>query len=148
VNVHVAITNRPRDNHLGLRYALDGHRFKPASLRFTVHGLGPGRHRLVVALASNRSAMVSTTFVVRRPPPAKPVPVPAQTPATTTQTPAVTPVVPATTTTTATPPPPRPPSTTTTASPSTSHGTGIPQGNGGDGDADNNGGPSDGDGNI
>lgn len=149
VNVRLTVTHRMQNERDRVRFALDGQNFKPASLMFTLHGLRPGRHRLVVALVGDRSVRASTIFAVRRSPTAKPAPPPTRTPAITTQTAPVTPIAPPiTTTTTATPPPPPPSSPTITASPPSSQGGGIPQGNGGDGDADNNGGPSDGDGNI
>lgn len=126
-----------------LRYTLDQGPVRSASARFTLHDLAPGRHRLVVMLATDRSVRATRTFVVRTPPPA---PVPAPAPATTTQPPAPVPApAPATTTQ---PPAPAPQPTTTTSTPTPTTGSGIPQNNGGDGDSDNNGGPSDGDGNF
>ena len=130
----------PTIRHL-FRYVLDGRIARLGSARLTFHELVPGRHRLLVMLADDRSVRASSFFFVRAPTPVT-APEPAPTTTATTQTPETTPApTPApsqTTTRSATPAPtPAPPST-----------GGIPQGNGGDRDSDNNGGPSDGDGNF
>ena len=128
VSVRVVVHRAPAGAQL--RYVLDSGRPQPARPRFTLNGLAPGRHRLVVFLAADRAVRTATTFDVQ-PPPA-PVPAataPVQAPPTTTPAPPP----PTTTTTTSAPPPPTNP---------------IPQHNGGDADGDNNGAPSDGDGNV
>jgi hypothetical protein len=127
------------------RYVLDRRLARSGSARLTFYNLAPGRHRLEVLSAAERTIRTSTTFTVRAPAPvAIPAPARAQ--------PTVSTAAPAPTTT-ASPPRTTPPSKTTApappkASPPPASG-GIPQGpNAGDGDGDNNGGPSDGDGNI
>lgn len=130
VLVRVALRRAPA--RARLRYSVDHGHAQPAGLRFTLHDLVAGRHRLVVTLLGTREVHASVTFFVHPPPPA-----PAPPPTTTT---------PATTTTTVAPPPPPPPTTTTTTTAPPPNK--IPQNNGGDGDADNNGAPSDGDGNF
>ncbi len=135
VTVRVVLTGAvPRSPVL--RYRLDGSRARRGASQLTFRDLAPGRHHLVVVLASDRSVRGRTVFVVRTPP-APPSPAPVQT----TQPQA--------------PPAPAPaasPPTTTTAAPATrppSRGGIIPQGpTAGDRDNDNNGGPSDGDGNL
>jgi hypothetical protein len=143
--VRVIVTGTPRPVDITLRYIVDGGRARRGSTHFTLHGLRPGRHHLVVRLAGDGAASAGRVFVVTAPPP-PPAPVTTAAPApapTTTAPPAPSP--PPTTTTTSPSPPPAP---TTTASSSPPAGGGIPQNGGGDGDGDNSGGPTDGDGNI
>jgi hypothetical protein len=143
VRVSGALHERPR----ALRFLLDGRRLRETSTRFTLRGLRPGHHRLLVSLVANRAVRAASSFVVGAPARA---PTPARgRPSCCTTTAVAAPEPPAPTTASVAPPAtttaaaPPPPTSTAVAPPN-----GIPQGNGGDMDGDNNGGPSDGDGNV
>ena len=135
LTIRVSLTGAAATGVKALRYVLDGSLTRLGSVRLTFHGLAPGDHHLVVALASRAATNARVSFIV--PAPVVPAPV-APTPAPTQ--------------TSSAPPPPAstpPPATSTTPAPAPTPSGGIPQGpNAGDADGDNHGGPSDGDGNL
>src|SRR5579859_1192356 len=125
LTVHVQLTGASTTGSRPFMFVLDGRLTRLGPTRLTFHGLAPGRHRLVVALAVRPSIRASVNFTVPAPAP----------PATTSAPPPTTPA-PA-------------PATTSPPTQAPAPSSGIPQGpNAGDGDGDNHGGPSDGDGNI
>lgn len=147
VTVRLALTGAKPTGSGSFRYILDG-RASRGSPRRTFHGLGAGRHHLLVMLAADHSVQASRTFVVRAPAPA-PSPAPVAAPAATSPPAPVAPApAPSPSPAPAPGPTPAPAPAPAPSPPPPSHAGGIPQGNGGDMDADNNGGPSDGDGNI
>jgi hypothetical protein len=120
--VHVALSGTARAGRHTFWYLLDHVLRRRGSARLTFTDVVPGRHQLVVFLASSRTVRATTIFHVNAPPP-PPAPAPAPMTA-----------------------PPAAPAPAPAPAPMSSGG--IPQGNGGDMDSDNNGGPSDGDGGI
>jgi hypothetical protein len=137
VTARLALTGEAVIGSVGFRYVLDGRLVRFGTTRLTFHELAPGRHRLVVALATNRSIRATRLFSVQMP---RSTPATSESPVRTEPTreaPAAPETPSQTTRSTSTPTPP----------PAAPEGA-IPQGNGGDHDSDNNGGPSDGDGNV
>jgi hypothetical protein len=135
VAVRVALTGAKASGPRAFRYVLDGRftRFGPP--RLTFHDIVPGRHHLIVALASHPSARATSSFFVT-------APAQAATPSTATSMSSTMPPP-----TTSAPPPATIPEPVPPPTPVPSGG--IPQGpNAGDADGDNRGGASDGDGNI
>ena len=139
LTIRVAVTGATATGPRALKYVLDRNLTRFGAARLTFHGLAPGDHDLVVALASRPSIKARVSFAV--PAPVAPAPpTAASTSTSSAASPPATTLPPAPSTTQAPAPPPAP-----TPAPS----GGIPQGaNAGDADGDNHGGPSDGDGNI
>jgi hypothetical protein len=137
LTIRVSLTGATAAGPRALEYLLDGTLTRLGSSRLTFHGLAPGDHHLVVAVASRPAIRARVSFTIPAPAaPAAPAPAaPTPVPATTSSAPASTPT-----------PTPMP---STTQAPAPPPSGGIPQGpNAGDADGDNHGGPSDGDGNI